>query len=67
MHAGERRRIIEDKINHFITKDNIDLPTIVHYKSVTKAVPGYLNEFPPPVVGYKYTRTISSNILIRRV
>ena len=37
----------------------IDLPKIVHYKSVTKAVPGFLNE-PPPVVGYNYTKTISS-------
>ena len=40
----------------------IDLPKIVHYKSVTKAVPSFLNEVPPPVVGYKYTRTISSKI-----
>ena len=39
----------------------IDLPKIVHYKSVRKAVPGFLNERgPPPVVGYKYTNTISS-------
>ena len=27
----------------------IDLPKIVHYKSVRKAVPGFLNEPPPPV------------------
>ena len=38
----------------------IDLPKIVHYKSVRKAVPSFLNEPPPPVVGYKYTKTISS-------
>ena len=40
----------------------IDLPKIVHYKSVRKAVPGFLNEPPPAVVGYKYTKTISSMI-----
>ena len=40
----------------------IDLPKIVHYKSVRKAVPGFLNEPPPPVVEYKYTKTISSKI-----
>ena len=40
----------------------IDLKKIVHYKSVRKAVPSFLNEVPPPVVGYKYTRTTSSKI-----
>ena len=40
----------------------IDLPKIVHYKSVRKAVSSFLNEPPPPVVGYKYTRTISNKI-----
>ena len=40
----------------------IDLPKIVHYKSVRKAEPSFLNEPPPLVVGYKYTRTISSKI-----
>ena len=41
--------------------ETIDLPKIVHYKSVRKAVPGFLNE-PPPPVGYKYMKTISSKI-----
>ena len=40
----------------------IDLPKIVHYKSVRKSVPGFLNEPHPLVVGYKYTKTISSKI-----
>ena len=40
----------------------IDLPKIVHYKSARKAVPGFLNEPPPPVVGYKYTKTLLSKI-----
>ena len=46
----------------------IDLPKIVHYKSVTKAVPSFLNEVPPPVVGYiNIQGPYRARFLIRRV
>ena len=46
----------------------IDLPNIVHYKSVRKTVPSFLNEPPPPVVGYKYIQgPYRARFLIRRV
>ena len=57
----------ENKVHMTVLFDNkgiemIDLPNVVHYKSVRKAVPRFLNELPPPVVRYKFTRTISSKI-----
>lgn len=41
--------------------DMIDLPRILNSKRVMEAVPSYLRD-PPPIVSYRYTRTIAGKV-----
>ena len=46
--------------------DMVNLPTILNSKYVRDAVPNILHNTTPPIVSFKYTKTIAGRFSIRR-